>query len=144
MTSKQIKILDELWAKLIKDKAKYICEHCGIRGMRMEAAHVCGRRHRGTRWGLKVPAGTVIEVPNDTPIELFKPVLYDLCGHCLCHCCHQQYDEHGPLEKAIVEFTIGRARKERIQNAATHKVTKYQDFEEIQETLEKLREEICH
>jgi hypothetical protein len=136
MTRKEINKLDDLWSKVVKDKAGYICEHCGIRGVRMEAAHVCGRRHRGTRWGVRVPAGTIIEVPNDIPIQFFKPVLYDLCGHCFCHSCHQQYDEHGPLEKDIVEFTIGHVRKARIQAAAKQRITKYQEFDIVKELLE--------
>ena len=136
MTRKEIKKLDDLWSKVVKDKAGHICEHCGIRGVRMEAAHVCGRRHRGTRWGMRVPPGTIIEVPNDVPIQFFKPVLYDLCGHCFCHSCHQQYDEHGPLEHDIAERTVGLDRKIRIQAYATQTIAKYQDFKDIKKILE--------
>ena len=139
MTRKEINKLDALWSSLVKERAGYVCEHCGVQGLRMEAAHVCGRRHRGTRWGMKVPAGTIIEVPNDTPMEFFKPVLYDLCGHCLCHSCHQQYDEHGPIEKDIVKYTIGAERKERIQAAAVKRIAKYQDYEQIVEDLRCLK-----
>jgi len=84
LKKKEIKELDSLWATTVKEKAKYKCEHCGRYDSRMEAAHVVGRRHRATRWG-----------------TFFGENGYDLCGHCLCHLCHMQYDEHGPLEPLI-------------------------------------------
>ena len=125
MTRKEIKKLDLIWATLVKDKAGWKCEHCGVSGTRMEAAHVVGRRHRATRWG------TFID--------------NDLCGHCLCHSCHQHYDEHGPLEQAIVNDTIGEQRKEDLQNYATQTIAKYQVFDEIKELLERLdHERILH
>lgn len=124
MTRKEIKVLDALWSLVVKEKAKYKCEHCGRYDSRMEAAHVVGRRHRATRWGiwLKIP------FPH-----------WDIAGHCLCHLCHQQYDEHGPLEKEIVEKTIGTERKEILQREAVQKVTKGQVFEEIEKSLKKER-----
>ena len=87
----------------------------------MEVAHVVGRRHRGTRWGC---------------LTLGK---YDLAGHCLCHVCHQNYDEHGPLENDIVENTIGAERKQRLQDIAVKKVAKNQVYEDILEILEEER-----
>ena len=54
-----------------------------------------GRRHRATRWG------AVFQKSVDY-------LRYDLCGHCLCHRCHQEYDEHGPMEQRIVDEVIGR------------------------------------
>ena len=140
MKRSDIKKLDALWAEVVKTRAGFVCEHCNIRGVRMEAAHVVGRRHRATRWGMKVPPGTIIEVPNDVPIQFFKPVLYDLCGHCFCHNCHQQYDEHGPLEKNIVELTIGKERKARLQLEANKLVSKDQYYEEISEILETIQQ----
>ena len=130
MTRKEIKKLDAIWAELVKDKAGYVCEHCGIRGTRMEAAHVCGRRHRSTRWGYEI----LTSMPQINAILS----VYDLCGHCLCHSCHQHYDEHGPLEKDIVQ-TIGANRKEKIQAVATQTIAKYQDYETIKEMLENER-----
>jgi len=121
MKKKEIKILDGLWSDKIKDRAGYKCEHCGIRGVRMEAAHVVGRRHRATRWGY---AGSFSG--------------YDLCGHCFCHNCHQQYDEHGPLEHDISHRTVGLARKMIIQGEASKLVSQSQDFNEIKETLERM------
>lgn len=118
MKKKEIAILDEMWAQFIKNKAKYVCEHCGIRGIRMEAAHVVGRRHRATRWGTIISGS------------------FDLCGHCLCHNCHQQYDEHGPKEEYIILKTIGVVRKALIQQAAHSLVAKNQFFEDIREILQ--------
>ena len=130
MTKPEIKKLDDLWSKVVKDKAAHACEHCKIQGIRMEAAHVVGRRHRATRWGYYATfQHTHLAITIKT---------YDLCGHCLCHNCHQAYDEHGPLEKDIVEKTIGLDRKHRIQQYAWNTVAKHQDFDEIKKVLEAL------
>jgi len=132
MDRKDIKKLDGLWALTVKEKAKYKCEHCGSLG-RMEAAHVVGRRHRATRWGC------YLEKYKGSAEPGFTLEYYDLCGHCLCHVCHQHYDEHGPKESDIVRYTVGKERKQRIQDMATMKVTKGQFFEDIEETLKKER-----
>jgi hypothetical protein len=129
MKKKEIKTLDSLWALAVKETAKYRCEHCGRYDSRMEAAHVCGRRHRMTRWGALLPVG------------LGSSPRYDLCGHCLCHVCHQQYDEHGPREPEIVERTVGFERLGKIQALAFMRVAKEQEFEEIKRILEKKRAE---
>ena len=121
MKRSEINKLDELWAQIVKDKANWTCEHCRVRGVRMEAAHVVGRRYRATRWGCY-------------RIVISK-TCYDLCGHCLCHNCHQQYDEHGPLEHNIIERTIGESRKLRIQRTALQTVVKYQEFEDVKQDL---------
>lgn len=122
MTRREIDILDGLWAEAVKLGKK--CEHCGISGCRLEAAHVVGRRHRITRWGT----------------FLAPEMRYDLCGHCFCHNCHQQYDEHGPLEEAIINDTIGRDRKLMIQTLAKQQVGKYQEFDYIKNLLERYKE----
>lgn len=122
MKKEEIKELDALWANTVKEKAGWKCEHCGRYDSRMEAAHVVGRRHRATRWG--------------THDSVHK---YDLCGHCLCHVCHQQYDEHGPLEPVIIDKTIGRERKIVLQRLAVIRVAKGQVFEDIEEILKKER-----
>lgn len=122
MIKKEIKELDAIWSSLIKDGAGYKCEHCSIIGIRMEAAHVAGRRHRATRWG------AILTLDGIT--------YYDPCGHCLCHNCHQQYDEHGPLESAIIRETIGTERKEMIQLVANKLVAKFQDYEQVKELME--------
>ncbi len=121
MKKRQVFILDTIWAQLVKSRAGYKCEHCQVVGVRMEAAHVVGRRHRATRWGCN-----------------FDSSGYDLCGHCLCHNCHQQYDEHGPREESIVQKTIGVLRKALIQQAAIKLVANEQDFETIKNFLEGL------
>ena len=125
MTRREIFKLDKIWSDLVKYQAEYQCEHCKIKGTRMEAAHVVGRRHRATRWGAYFP-------------KLGEPgwEYYDLCGHCLCHNCHQQYDEHGPLEHDITERTVGLDRKIRIQAYATQTIAMYQDFKDIKKILE--------
>jgi len=121
LTRPEIKKLDKIWADTVKALANYRCEHCGLMGGRVEAAHVVGRRHRTTRWGLFDELGE-----------------YDLCGHCLCHQCHQHYDEHGPLEQRIIETTVGLERKEALQFLARTSVAKDQDFENIKTILESL------
>jgi len=128
LLKKDIKKLDALWSTTVKEKANWKCEHCGRYDSRMEAAHVVGRRHRATRWGCWNYDMTKEESRT-----------YDLCGHCLCHTCHQEYDEHGPLEPEIVQETIGIYRKEELQRLATQRVTKGQVFEEIEEILKKER-----
>lgn len=122
MKKREVFILDTIWAQLVKAKAGWKCEHCKVVGTRMEAAHVVGRRHRATRWGC----------------HLGGAVDYDLCGHCLCHNCHQQYDEHGPREEAIVIGTIGVLRKAFIQREAIKLVANEQEFKTIKDFLEGL------
>ena len=117
----EINKLDLLWGSIVKATKGHRCEMCGISG-RMEAAHVVGRRHRATRWGSKLVGDG-------------KPNAYDLCGHCLCHSCHQMYDEHGPLEGRIVAEVIGYERKAEIQYLAKNTIAKYQDYEEIKAEL---------
>ena len=116
--------LDEVWAEVVKNRADWKCEHCGIRGVRMEASHVVGRRYRSTRWGCYFSISS-------------EESEYDICGHCLCHNCHQQYDEHGPLEQAIVNRTVGIDRKIMIQERAKE-VARDQNYEEIKLILENL------
>ena len=130
MKRSEINKLDEIWATLVKDRADWKCEFCGIRGVRMEAAHVAGRRYRSTRWGY-------YNTSNEC-IGAITIKTYDLCGHCFCHNCHQQYDEHGPLEQAIVERTVGIDRKIRIQAKAQELVSQKQDYNDIKQLLENL------
>ena len=124
MTKKEIRDLDHLWADVVKTLVNYRCEHCGLMGGRVEAAHVVGRRHRTTRWGALV---------NGT---------WDLAGHCLCHRCHQQYDEHGPMELDILNDTVGVDRKAALQFMARNSVAKYQQYSDIKETLESIRDNV--
>jgi len=111
MTRAEIKKLDEYWSEIVKWLKDYKCEHCGIYGTRVEAAHVVGRRHRATRWGYVEQE----EQYDGMRSDLERLAKYDWCGHCLCHRCHQEYDEHGPMEQGIVERTIGVERKDRLQ-----------------------------
>lgn len=125
MNRADINKLDKLWGSIVKSTQRYVCEMCKITG-RMEAAHVVGRRHRTTRWGTMLRGK------------------FDFCGHCLCHRCHQQYDEHGPLESRIISEVIGQVRKEEIQFIAKTTIAKNQDYDEIKDFLnvywEKLQE----
>lgn len=143
MQKSEIHELDDIWSRLVKDKAKWTCEHCGIRGVRMEAAHVVGRRHRATRWGCLIKRnGSLCSMHRDADpnCEICKSKIefYDLAGHCLCHNCHQQYDEHGPREGSIIIRTIGEDRKAALQVMAHQVVARNQSFEEIKLTLEQL------
>ena len=122
--------LDGLWALKVKDKAGWKCEFCGVQGVRMESAHIIGRRYRFTRWGCYV--NYPLEGRPGEKVSISK---YDLCGHCLCHNCHASYDMHGPLEDLIVEKTIGRERKIKLQQLANQKIGKYQEFEIIKKIL---------
>jgi len=65
---------------------------------------------------------------------------YDLCGHCLCHRCHQEYDEHGPLEPKVIQKVIGRVRKPLLQREARKSVAKEQEYEVIEGVLEDIRD----
>lgn len=46
--------LDRIFSKLVRERADYICEHCGINlrhdPRRMHCAHIHSRKHRSTRW----------------------------------------------------------------------------------------------
>jgi len=132
------KKLDLLWASVVKELQGYRCEYCGIRG-RMEAAHVVGRRHRRTRWGLSLET---ISEPTARKLRLVTDCVldYDLCGHCLCHRCHQEYDEHGPLEPKVIVKVIGSVRKPLLQRTAQQVVAKDQVYEEIERVLKEIRE----
>jgi len=117
LTRKEIKELDALWSKKIKELAKYRCEHCKEPGRQLvhdgawlNSAHIIGRRYRGTRWS----------ITN---------------GMCLCYSCHRQWDEHGPQHEDILRRVIGRERLNVLIRMAKHKVTKYQDYDTIKRNL---------
>jgi len=125
MTRKDIHKLDKYWADTVKSVAEWCCAYCHApaESKRLEAAHVVGRRHRFTRWGCEVDGK------------------YDLCGHALCHSCHQQYDEHGPQEQWIILNVIGTERKENLQFLATTNIARYQDYDEIRKRIQEVRDE---
>jgi len=118
----EIKILDGIWSIKVKEVVGYKCEYCKRSSIRLNACHIVGRRHRGTRWGawLKNAKGKDY---------------YDLCGFCGCFDCHNHYDEHGPKEKLIREKVVGTERYEKIRQKALYEVAKNQDFEVIQNDL---------
>ena len=92
------------------------CESCLETDVWLEAAHVKGRRHRGTRWGAVIDGK------------------YDSCGMCLCSNCHKQYDEHGKKHDFIKNVVIGEDRYYKIQKIA-EKVARSQDYDEINKLL---------
>jgi predicted restriction endonuclease len=118
MTTGEIRKLDALWAKLVKERAGYKCEYCqeegrklvGPTGAWLEAAHIVGRTYRTTRWRLDN-------------------------GMCLCSGCHRAYDEHRPIELQIRRIVIGEEKYERL---CTMKqvIAKNQDYDEIKKQLE--------
>ena len=58
-----VRTLDNLWSKLVKEKAHHICERCGKRES-LNSHHVFGRRSYSVRW----------DIDN---------------GVCLCASCHR-------------------------------------------------------
>lgn len=118
MKKVEIRKLDKLWSDLVKKLANYRCELCHRTGIRVEAAHIIGRAHRATRWGLLINGK------------------YDLCGMCLCHYCHRSYDEHRPNEKQIREEVIGLERYNNIV-ILSNGIKTNMDFKETERILKK-------
>jgi predicted restriction endonuclease len=117
MKKSQIKKLDALWSKSVKERAKYRCEYCEKVGYELggnvwlNSAHIIGRRYRTTRWILEN-------------------------GMCLCYKCHQAYDHHLPQHQDIFEVCIGKQRWERLTKLKTV-IAKHQDYEQIKDNLTK-------
>ena len=109
MKKSEIKKLDLLWAKKIKERANYTCEYCLEKNAWVNAAHIIGRRYRGTRWMLDN-------------------------GICLCYGCHRAYDEHAPRAEKIRRLVIGEYRLNKLLSI-NQEVAKYQDFETIRKEL---------
>ena len=70
MNKKQIKELDKLWSKAVRQVGH--CEKCGGT-YRLQAAHILSRRHHAVRWLL-------------------------LNGICLCYRCHMFWAHKDPLD----------------------------------------------
>jgi len=100
-------------------RSKGYCESCLENGesVRLEAAHICGRTYRTTRWGCIIDGK------------------YDSNGICLCTACHQQYDRHIAKEKFIREVVIGLKRYDKLLTAK-QAIAKHQDFQEIKVWIE--------
>lgn len=109
MTRKQIKQLDILWSKAVKERAGYKCEFCLREDLRLNSCHIVGRRYRGTRWDLQN-------------------------GLSLCFPHHAEYDQHGPQAKDIFNNLIGENRYDLLRMRAME-VTRNQDFETIKKSL---------
>jgi len=111
MKRAQIKKLDQLWSKKVKQLAGYACELCGKshHETRLNSCHIIGRSNRTTRWLLSN-------------------------GMCLCFKHHQDYDTHQPDGERIRDLVIERKRLEML-NLLGLSISKYQDYEQIKETL---------
>ena len=123
MKKSEIKKLDLLWAKKVKEHAGNRCEYCHRHGSEvwLNACHVVGRSYRGTRWGA------------------WFDDRYDLCGHSLCYEHHRQYDQHGPQEQDIIDSVIGRERKVRLQQTAEKLIGIKHEYSEVKDWIEKVR-----
>ncbi len=65
----KITAADTWTSKVVRQAADYTCEHCGVKGPRMENCHIFGRRAAVTR--------------------------YDLLNCiCMCHHCHRTFTEN--------------------------------------------------
>lgn len=117
MTKAEIKKLDSLWAKLVKERAGGKCEYCleerrtfkGGPGIWLEAAHIVGRTYRATRWLLEN-------------------------GIALCSEHHAAYDQHRPDELKIRRIVIGEEKYERLCSMK-QVIAKNQDYNELKEQL---------
>lgn len=122
MKKSEIKKLDTVWSKKVKEKANYKCEVCGTTRA-LNACHIIGRRHRGTRWGCWMV--------NEKTGEKY----YDLCGFSGCVAHHMAYDEHAPIERYIREKVIGTERYNIISQIAHKSKAEFQIYEEIMEAI---------
>lgn len=64
MTKKEIKELDNLWAKMVKNDAGLKCELSGECNCQLHPHHYIGRRNRATRWYL--PNGVCLSASRHT------------------------------------------------------------------------------
>jgi len=65
----KIDAADTWTSKVVRLKANYTCEHCGLQDARMECCHIHGRRAKSVRYSL------------DNLV-------------CMCHGCHRYYTEN--------------------------------------------------
>lgn len=116
MKKSDIKKLDTQWSQKVRKRG--ICEACFRANelVKLEAAHIVGRIHRTTRWGVWLKIDGVR--------------YYDSGGMCLCHACHRQYDEHLATEKFIREVVIGIKRYNALLETKNI-IAKHQDYETI-------------
>ena len=117
MKKKEIRKLDLLWAKKIREVGK--CESCLEEGefVRLESAHIIGRTYRTTRWGVMIDGK------------------YDSNGMCLCVACHQEFDRHMAKEKFIREVVIGLERYDRLLQTKKA-IAKNQMYEDIKKQID--------
>ena len=63
---------DKWFSDVVRQKAGFVCEHCGAKDVGMDCAHIYGRRAKSVRWSL------------DNAL-------------CLCRTCHRIFTEN-PLD----------------------------------------------
>lgn len=113
MKKPQIKKLDLIWSKKIKEIGNFKCLHCGKSGefVKLEAAHIVGRGAHSTRW----------RTDN---------------GLSLCFHCHQDYDQHRNHLEDWVRDWIGESKWSELQTAGRITGVK-RTYEEVLSELEK-------
>lgn len=105
--------LDRVFSRLVRERADYECENCGI-NLRHDtrlahAAHIHSRKHRATRW-------------------------HSLGAMCLCASCHRRFTDF-PLEwDSAVARILGEPNREDVRRLANC-IRKYTKAEK-QEMLE--------
>jgi len=116
MKKSEIRKLDLLWSKIVREIG--MCQSCLAEGEHvwLEAAHIVGRSYRTTRRGVMINGK------------------YDSNGLCLCSKCHQDYDRHMEKEKFIREVVIGLERYDALLTTKQI-IAKNQDFEEIKKRM---------
>lgn len=114
MKKSEIRKLDQLWAKKIKERAGHKCEYCLEEGEHvwLNACHIFGRRNRTLRWDMEN-------------------------GICLCVAHHRMFDQRMPESEKIRRIVIGEERIERLTKKAPI-IAKNQDFKQIKQELEEL------
>lgn len=121
MKKSEIRKLDILWSKKVKEIAGHKCEYCNQADKRLESAHIIGRSSwrggRATRWGCWIDGQ------------------YDLNGMCLCIDHHKDYDEHKPLHNNIFNNVVGLVRWHKLCDVGIT-IAKHQDYNEIKKWIE--------
>lgn len=115
MTKQEIKLLDQMLSRVVKDKAKYICEKCGKQTTSVQPHHIFSRSKRSVRWDL------------DNIIVL--------CAG--CHMLCNDSAHKNPIE--FLEFLLDKRGKvwyNRLRKKA-RQIVKYQDYVELYQILEK-------
>lgn len=113
MKTKEIKKLDKLWSKIIKERDR-MCQVCGVKKY-LNAHHIFSRVNRSTRWDLEN-------------------------GILLCPSCHNFNHNHSAHKapRAFFHWLEDKKGKEWVDKLEKKsiEVAKYQDYDIIKEYLE--------